>query len=1228
VAEVKWTEEQLQAITLRDNNILVAAGAGSGKTTVLIERIIRRLTDTKNPVDVDKLLVVTYTNAAAAEMKHRLAVALHKAIALNPQNRHLVRQLSLLQRAHINTLHAFCLDVVRRYYYLLDLDPETKVGNDTDLFILREKVLDEVFEESYGEENSALRLLLQKYGRGLNDLIIKDMILRITDAANSMPEPNLWLEQLLQPYDEGNLDIWVDYLLYEVKDDVKNCLQDYEYMIKLCSDEFYGLERCLDLLNYEKKSLAAMLKFSEEDLPKEVLWDNYKTAFNGVNFGRFPTIKSGDCDVDIKTKVQNIRKKCKETVKNLTENYFWQSYNDLQKNILSLKPVAEALLELCRRYIEAWQKAKKEKCYFEFSDLEHYCLEILKNQDVSEQLKRDFAEVFVDEYQDINRVQEAILNSVSRDSNRFMVGDIKQSIYRFRMAEPALFNDKYYRYAVNDGGCRIDLMDNFRSQSNIINGVNYIFKQLMVGNQLEIIYDDDAKLKAGNKDFEPCPLELILLDKESTKNSFNVLLADEVTSVNINEDMAGQSSDPVEEMLKWEKEAVVIAERIQDEVAAGRNYQDFCILLRTVKNVAIVIKDTLQKFGIPCITEGQSDFFDTPETEIAVSLLKIIDNPLQDIEMATVLHSPIVGLSLSELAELRILAPDQYLYEAMKLSEDVRIKDFLKQLQYFRNPMSVLGIKDFCKEIFNKMGLVSVMTAQNGGDVRKDNLAEFLNVASDYDESSHGGLYGFIRYLEWLKTKGKGSRKQVNSQNAVTVMSIHRSKGLEFPVVFIADIDKKFNKTDLRNDILLHREMGLGLKYVDLENRVKYKTLGFSAIAMKMDWEIKAEELRVLYVAMTRAKEKLFLVGMARNEESIINKALQAVNFRKWQLPNGIIKECNSYMDWLIFALARHKDFQYLLSDEIKDIPREIFDGECHWLIDIRKKLPDLIVTEQQTNCQNYNEVIDNILGNVVIDNNVKESLSWHYKYENMSKMPIKWSATAINNRKESENIKLEKAIVNLADIDEDNGDYLPKHNQEWYADLGTCVHYLLEKVDLAKVAAGENIDNLFNDILEKYQASEDVKKSVNTKKIAKFFDSLVGKKLLWAQKKQKTILREADFTLAISVKELAEVFFNKENINDDEIQQFALYCGVDYQKNSSEKIFFQGVIDLCFETDNGWIIVDYKSGGSRGLTDDEIIRKYGSQLMLYKKALEKITLCNVCEQYIYYTGAARIVKC
>lgn len=1234
---VNWTAKQEEAITYQGENILVSAGAGSGKTTVLIERIIRRLLDEESPIDVDRLLVVTYTNAAATEMKHRLAIALQRAIAANPDNKHLSRQISLLQRAQITTLHSFCLDVVRKYYYLLDLDPDTKIGNETDLFMLRETVLDEVFGDFYDSENSPLRLLLRQYSRDMDDRVIKDMVQATVENANSLPEPKEWLAGLQQAYIEVDIEEWVQYFVENCRQELEYFVKQYDEIIALCAEPANGLENYHEIFMAEgaklHRALEALTNFAAASD-----WDGCVDAFRQIEFQNLRGVSTKGCDADIKKRITAERTKIKELIKkDYQGQYFCQSYKNILDSVAALQPLAAALVQLCLAYMELWQSRKREKRYFEFSDLEHYCLELLKNEEIAAQLRAEFAEVFVDEYQDINRVQEAILNAVSGSDNRFMVGDIKQSIYRFRMAEPGLFNEKYDKYGQGMGGHRIDLMDNFRSQQNIINCVNYVFRRLMTGGQLEINYDQAAELQAGNTTLPQLPVELIILNAEKIEGSGK--------SVNSHNDKADDFEDPIADMQKTEKQALVIAERIQAEIARGKAYGDICILLRSVKNTAMVMKNVLQQAGIPCMSDGQGDFFETPEIQIAVSLLKIIDNPLQDIEMAAVLHSPIVGLSLAELAELRLLAPEDSLYAAMAESGDRRIEKFMQQLEDFRNPAKLMGMKDFCKRVFTESGLFAVMTAQPGGGLRRANLQEFLSVAAEYDQAVYKGLYRFLSYLEWLQRKGKGAPRQTASQNAVTIMSIHRSKGLEFPIVFLAATEKKFNTVDLNRDLLLHRELGLGLRLVDLEKRIKYKTIGFDAIAKKMEWEIWAEELRVLYVAMTRAKEQLILVGMEKLS-AVYKKIAAAQSEKSRQLPAMLVKKNHSYLHWLLLALGGHQDCHALCAKENSEMPAAVCNDMSCWRVEIVNELNPAILKAEDNRLQQGSRLIAEKLQQTKISAQLADAMSWQYEHNDIATLPIKWSASALHNMKKETDpvakwrfvdVSQENGAVEMADgiankiaaeiAEADAEAAQTVGGSRDYAAIGTCVHYLLETVDLARVTAGENPAAIMTELLAEYELPTEDKARINISRVADFFVSPLGNRLLAAYRAGGTIMREADFTLVLSIKEFAEVFYNCRQVSEEQIAEFSARFKLNYHKNAGEKIFFQGIIDLCFETEEGWVLADYKSGYNRHLKDKAVAEKYGSQLKLYQMALEKISGRGVCGKYIYFTADNRLVE-
>ena len=652
MAEIKWTESQKDVFRIHDTNILVAAGAGSGKTTVLIERIIRSIINASNPVDVDKLLVVTFTSAAASEMKNRLATALRNELVTNPDNSHMLRQLALLERSQICTLHSFCLDLVKRYYYYLDLDPDSKIANETDLYVLQESVLDELFENAYARENSGLKLLLKHYARGIDDRVVKDMILQAVSTANSLPDPKGWFDELKKTYDNVDINNWLNYIVSEAINEVNYYLEQYDSIIKISESEINGLTKYCDVLLDEKNQITKLAEILN-NYQNENHWDSCVLASQSIEFISLPSItKKMPHDLQLKQQIQDVRNAVKKSIADISTKFFYDSYENIKESIIYLQPVCSAFVELCIDFMDLWKAKKRAKCYLDFSDLEHMALELLQIEEVSNTLKNDFAEVYVDEYQDINRVQEAILDAVSKPNNRFMVGDIKQSIYRFRMAEPQLFNEKFIDYGNGLGGQRVDLMDNFRSQKNIINCINYLFRRILCGKQLEISYDKDAELNPGNDTLPELPVELLLLDKESVDANLDAMFDEE---------------DPIAEMKKAEKEAIVMAERIHSEIKDGKNYKDICILLRSAKNTSLVIKDVLEKSGIPAMSDGERDFFDTAEIEIMISLLKIIDNPLQDIEMASVLHSPVVGLSLSELAELRLLAPDASLYDAVSV---------------------------------------------------------------------------------------------------------------------------------------------------------------------------------------------------------------------------------------------------------------------------------------------------------------------------------------------------------------------------------------------------------------------------------------------------------------------------------------------------------------------------------------------------------------------------------
>ena len=1232
MAEKEWTSAQLAAIGSRGSNLLVAAGAGSGKTAVLIQRILTRILAENNPVDVDQLLVLTYTNAAAAEMRQRLSAAIYEALAERPNQPHLERQLILLQRAQITTLHAFCLDTIKKYFYLLDLDPKARIGNPGELLLLQDQTLEQIFESYYQMEDSPLILLLQHYNRGIDDDSIRKLVLQLAEYSNSMADPAGWLDGLLLPYLQGNIDHWLLYLCQSLQEQLAGLAETAAKLVQICQEEANGLGKYLPVLQTEAAALTAAAKRPLEAI-SPAIWEDWRQRINAISFQRLPAItKKMVYSEDAKAVVANDRDQIKKAIKKIQELYCQKSYGEIQREIQQLRPLVEALLTMTKAYLTAWQQKKQQKKLLEFSDLEHLCLQLLQAEGngVAAEMRQQFVEVLVDEYQDINQVQEAILSAVSQEENRFMVGDMKQSIYRFRMAEPTLFLRKFADYGAGQGGKRIDLKRNFRSQHNLIACVNDIFAQLMGGGELEITYDEAAALEAGNKKLPAVPVELCVLDEgaETAETIENAVDPDE------------ESTETAESLLTVEKEAVVLAEKIQRLHQAGRRYDEMVILLRSLKNWAGPIKEVLERYGIPCLAEQAGSFYESPEIETIISLLQVLDNPRQDIPLAAVLHSPIVGLSLRDLAAVRVVDQEHCLWQAVQQSQDQRLQEFCHRLTGWRKLQRLGKVSLLLQEIYRQTNLLTVFGSMTGGVVRRQNLLTLLQMAKDFDANHEKGLYRFLVLLERNQAQEQTGGYQENRGGVVTVMSIHRSKGLEFPIVFLLGLGKKWNESDTKQDILVHREMGLGLRMVDLKRQMKYPTLSYRVLAQKVTWEMRAEELRILYVAMTRAEERLYCIGTSRNLVKQLEQYHALLSNESRAFSAYEMAGCHTDLAWLLLVLLRHPDGAPLR--QLADFPAPTLtwpETIGRWQVEVvaaaSLQLPDGEISAKEE------QWLQHQLTAGSVSETVQEALVWQYPRQGLSQFPIKWSATAVQQWQQEQQeeqrilpVQLSETVMQpfplepLPEVQEEAPSLtkLPKETDD-YAKLGTLIHQLLEQADLEKMAAGYPAAEVLAEGLAALPAAEEWRQAVNVAQVALFYETEVGKALLMAVRRQQTVLRECNFTLSLPIAMLGTFFLGKEPEEMTEIAPLLETWQLLPEQWNTEQIFLQGAIDLAFHTEAGWVLVDYKSGWNAGLSDTALLQKYGRQLQIYRYAIQQTLQEEVQAAYLYFTQNQRIVQ-
>ncbi|MFC7371726.1 helicase-exonuclease AddAB subunit AddA [Fictibacillus iocasae] len=1233
---VLWTDDQWKAITARGENILVAAAAGSGKTAVLVERIISMIKD--KHADVDRLLIVTFTNAAAAEMRKRIGEALDEELKSHPSSLHLRRQLNLLNKASISTLHSFCIEVLRKYYFMTDLDPGFKIADETEAELLRQEVMDDLFEEEYskGEEHS-FYTLVDAYSSDRNDLELQKLVLSLYDFSRSHPDPEGWLQNMAALYETNGNDIENLPWTMELLDDMARQLTG----LKMYAEK--ALEAALSPSGpgHYVPALEGDVSEMEKLLAASKTWNGLYAAFQKLEFDKLKTVRGFDGDTALKDKVKNMRDSVKKRVTKIKEDYFERHPDSYVLHLEEMAPVVKELASLVIMFGDRYSAAKKEKGLADFGDLEHYCLQVLSApgsvmdkpvpSDAAREYRDRFIEVLVDEYQDTNFVQESIIRLVCKDGeegNLFMVGDVKQSIYRFRLAEPMLFLSKYRSFTSAGGsGLKIDLSQNFRSREDVLYVSNFIFKQIMDRRVGEIDYDQDAELKHGATyypDAEERETELLIIDKSQPVQSED------------GEEGESEKSEMETVLL----EARVMAEKIKKLVGTDGNkpfmvydkqtknmrpirYKDIVILLRATQTWAPAILEEFKQQGIPGYAELSSGYFHAVEIRVMMSLLQVIDNPLQDIPFAAVLRSPIVGLSGEELALIRLAQKSGSYYEAAeRAAEDGReewrgkLKAFLDALERWRMRARGGSLSDLIWNVYSETGYYDFAGGMPGGKQRQANLRALHDRAKAYESTSFRGLFRFLRFIDRMQDRGKdlGAARALGEQeDVVRIMTIHKSKGLEFPVVFVAGLNKQFNMMDLKENVLLHKELGLGTRYINPKYRVTYPTLPKLAIAQRKRMELIAEEMRVLYVAMTRAKEKLYLLGTVNDAAKSAESWEDALFEESWMLPDYIRAQAKSYLDWIGPSVLRHKN-SVPLRDYLRSSSAgkgEVYIHETNWKVSI---LQAQEYEEMEVQPEQEAELLTLVKSRqpvpVVADEEptVLDRLKWRYKHSASSTTRSKQSVTEIKKQHQTIDEYSSRDLVAAA--------RQPMHERPSFlsgqsmnaAETGTAMHLVMQHLALDAVESEDEIREQIarmeeNEILTTAQAE-----SINLTAIISFFQSPVG----YIVKKSDSTKREIPFNMAVPIREVNPHFKGDEN----------------------EKVLVQGVIDCLVQDKEGYILIDYKTDGitnrfSGGFAEAEgVLReRYSVQIALYVKAIETILKQPVKESYLYFFDGGHTLK-
>ncbi len=1225
--ETKWTKEQLEAITARKSNLLVAAAAGSGKTAVLVERIIQMIT--KDHIDIDSLLVVTFTNAAAAEMRERIGEAIIKALEKNPENRNLERQLSLLNRSSITTIHSFCLEIIRNNFQEIGLDPGFRITDETERAILREEACEEALEQSYEVEDPHFISLVDSYGGKKDDKNLAELVLFLHNFMTSSPWPLQWLDEKIQLFNVEGKHLMDLPLLMNLVDEIRLSLNSFQEPL----EEALAVARNHEFINgYEEALMNDMQIFMDF----EVLLQNTPT-FNeirefllGLTWKTLSRAKKG-YDPNQADEVKNARKDFKGFFKALTERYFLETEEENLRIIMETYPKLNALGKLTKLFMEKYTEKKREKNLLDFSDLEHLALEILTIKDDGEILpssiakayKRKYTEVLVDEYQDSNEVQEVLISMVSRkedeNPNVFMVGDVKQSIYRFRQAKPELFMDKYRNYGEvgNEKGRKILLYKNFRSRRNILNTVNFIFQGIMSERVGELHYSEKESLIFGAEYYEEC-LEREEIDTFSQPKQgdspVEILLVEESGNASLEEDSSDgdYESDDIEmdpsEYKTIEVEAKMVSERINGLIKDGFpvfdkktqamrpiTYRDIVILMRATSRTANIFLEELHQANIPSYSDSSTGYFDTIEIRTMMALLKLIDNPLQDVPLLASLRSPIFSFNEEEMVTIRNINREEFLYlnmqETLGFQEPLqsKISRFLEQLEKFRKLSKYMKLDEFIWYLYTETAYFDYVGAMPDGIERQGNLKILFQRAKQFEATSLKGLFNFIRFIDKLKktTGDLGAAKILGeNENLVRIMSIHKSKGLEFPVVFLVHSSKRFNKMDLNREIILHETLGFGPNYVDLKRGLVNTTLIKEVIKNKINLENISEEMRVLYVALTRAKEKLIITGQIKDLEKSYKKWTELSQGDELKVLEGKVEGASGYLDWIMSVLLKHHQLSVNRTDD-----RAFFHG-----IDVQVEL----------NVQGKEEVLkesvvedEKIKGTFTLDKlenpessfEVNQRLSYRYPYDEDTRLSSKISVTEL--KRMTNHIESgEVPETLLAEEVRERPRFLMEKTGLTALERGTAFHKIMQYIDFDRSSI-EDVSYQLDELIAKELILKEEAQAVNPKIVSGFLLSSLGNRMRIANT-AGFLKRETKFLM---------------------------------HKDDSE-VMVIGVIDSYFQEDDQIVLVDYKTDYVDNENYEEILKnRYQEQLYYYRKALESITKLKVKEIYLYSTRFSREIS-
>ena len=1331
---IKWTRQQKQVIESRGKNLLVSAAAGSGKTAVLVERIIELVTEGEEPLDIDRLLVMTFTKSAAAEMRERIGTAIEKRLAEHPDDAHLQMQSALIHHAQITTIDSFCLSVIREHFNLLDLDPAFRIGDEGEILLLRQDVMAELIENRYANGGEACERFVGMYAQGKSDAGIEDYITQVHAFSQSNPDPKRWLDECRAELNQnpkdldlesenldqelkkaGNYPRWLEFLLVDIRQQAQELALQMTDALQICRyDDFldaYSPMFQSDI--FQLKKIASAQNF-------EKLYE----VLNEVGWDRLATVRSKDVDPDLKAYVTGCRDRVKKAVTKMKELCCFSMPSEMWSDMEETRDGILMLLDLAEEFEERFQAKKRERALVDFNDLEHQALKVLIRfeddgsmsfTDSADELSEQFEAVLVDEYQDSNLVQEALLKAVSGERfgrhNVFMVGDVKQSIYRFRLARPELFLEKYDSYEPYESGegsdKKIELHQNFRSRKEVLDAVNDVFYRIMTRNLGNIRYTEESALHPG-AEFAPLPNTFPNTLPDRLSNALPNMSADadeemkldpifqmrnplipELMLADTGDASIAQMDEDVADYTAREIEARMIVRKIREmtdpetgvmvwdkETKAYRraSRRDIVILLRSTAGWSEVFTSVLMNEGIPAYAESRTGYFNTLEVETVLSLLSVIDNPMQDIPLACVLRSPMCGMSDSELAQmmagyqgtakkgqdrgiyasLRFWLNKAELMQNMQKSEQgqlqgqmqrqlqeqtqgqlrgrlqrqrvdglpawvSKLEEFARLLEELRLKSIYMPIHQLIYEIYEKTGYERYVSAMPAGATRRANLEMLVEKASSYEKTSYKGLFHFVRYVENLKKYNTdfGEASTIGEEDdSVRIMSIHKSKGLEFPIVILAGMGKKFNRQDLYGKILIDSELGIATDYVDPEQRLKNTTLKKNVLKRKMELDSLGEELRILYVAMTRAKEYLIMTGTDRSLEKTRMK-YQRVPLVDGQIPYTILASANSYLDWILMACGGESNEEVRIRISQTSIP-SLVGEELNRQVTTKKQRTFLAeLDKDRVYDPERGQMLQETLGKVYpyeadVTLHTKMSVSELKKQGQLTDeeesvcidriLGMNWEAWERQDEEDEESDQSEKKEEN-GQKDQKEGDHpdgLSAENRllamKRGAERGTAYHRFFQLLDFSKVTCRKDIEIQRRNLMAEGRLSESANHYIRNMSIWRFLQSDLGKRMSLAQSEGR-LHKEQQFVVGIPARNMGA-------------------------GDSDELVIVEGIMDAWFEENGELVLMDYKTDR---VDDEGVLREhYSRQLDYYARALTQMTGKKIKEKWIYSLALER----